>query len=81
MELLAPDGYYTYLGVEKPKAHHGAAAPPASSSSSSEKANPEHTPLSSGAPSVDEDAVKKNYRKLSLKHHVRPCYMCHVSLS
>lgn len=36
VELIAPDGYYKYLGVEKP---------------------------------VDEDAVKKAYRKLSLKHH------------
>jgi DnaJ-class molecular chaperone len=40
MQLLAPDGYYTYLGV--PKQTTG---------------------------EVDVDLIKKNYRKLSLKHH------------
>ena len=40
MQLLAPDGYYKYLGV--PKTAEG---------------------------SVDDDTIKKNYRKLSLKHH------------
>ena len=39
MELMAPDGYYHYLGI--PKREMG----------------------------VDEDVIKKNYRKLSLKHH------------
>ena len=39
MELMAPDGYYRYLGI--PKREMG----------------------------VDEDVIKKNYRKLSLKHH------------
>eukprot|EP00934_Nitzschia_sp_Nitz4_P001169 Nitzschia sp. Nitz4//scaffold298_size22859//3579//4653//NITZ4_008527-RA/size22859-snap-gene-0.7-mRNA-1//1//CDS//3329546317//1169//frame0 len=39
MTLLAPDGYYTYLGVPKSEA------------------------------GVDPDVIKKNYRKLSLKHH------------
>ena len=38
MELLAPDGYYTYLGISK-------------------------------TGEVDPDVIKKNYRKLSLKHH------------
>uniref|UniRef100_A0A7R9WYA4 J domain-containing protein n=1 Tax=Craspedostauros australis TaxID=1486917 RepID=A0A7R9WYA4_9STRA len=38
IEMLAPDGYYDYLGIHK-------------------------------ASEVDEDAVKKAYRKLSLKHH------------
>jgi hypothetical protein len=42
MQLLAPDGYYVYLGIPK---------------GTSEKAE------------VDADAIKKNYRKLSLKHH------------
>jgi curved DNA-binding protein CbpA len=40
MQLLAPDGYYAYLGIPK---------------------------LATGE--VDEDLIKKNYRKLSLKHH------------
>jgi curved DNA-binding protein CbpA len=38
MQLLAPDGYYVYLGIPK-------------------------------GPEVDEEVIKKNYRKLSLKHH------------
>ena len=41
MTLLAPDGYYVYLKVEKPAADK----------------------------EIDEELVKKNYRKLSLKHH------------
>jgi preprotein translocase subunit Sec63 len=40
MQLLAPDGYYHYLKIEK-----------------------------SADDKVDEDLIKKNYRKLSLKHH------------
>lgn len=40
MQLLAPDGYYKYLGIPK---------------------------QASGE--VDDDLIKKNYRKLSLKHH------------
>jgi len=51
MELLAPDGYYTYLRIPKPAASSAAAG------SSSEE------------PAIDVDAVKKNYRKLSLRHH------------
>lgn len=38
LQLLAPDGYYTYLKIPK-------------------------------ADVIEEDQVKKNYRKLSLKHH------------
>jgi DnaJ-class molecular chaperone len=48
MELLAPDGYYSYLGVTKPVAAVGDAK---------------------NKPIIDEDVIKKNYRKLSLKHH------------
>lgn len=50
IELLAPDGYFRYLGVPKPM----------NSATSDAKV---------AAASIDEDAVKKNYRKLSLKHH------------
>ena len=62
--LLSPDGYYTYLGVKKP----------APTSASEHGAAPLSTPSSSSAaaaddPSIDTDAVKKQYRKLSLKHH------------
>jgi cation transport ATPase len=38
MLLLSPDGYYTYLSIEK-------------------------------STNIDEELVKKNYRRLSLKHH------------
>lgn len=38
MQLLAPDGYYIYLGITKSE-------------------------------TLDDDLIKKNYRKLSLKHH------------
>jgi DnaJ-class molecular chaperone len=40
MQLLAPDGYYVYLKIDK-----------------------------STSTDIDEDLIKKNYRKLSLKHH------------
>ncbi len=42
MTLLAPDGYYVYLNIEKP---------------------------ASDKDEIDEIILKKNYRKLSLKHH------------
>lgn len=44
--LLSPDGYYTYLGIEKPKPTE-----------------------SDPTPALDEDQIKKNYRRLSLRHH------------
>ena len=40
IKLMAPDGYYSYLGIQK-----------------------------SAKGEVDEDVIKKNYRKLSLRHH------------
>ena len=40
MQLLAPDGYYKFLGIEK-----------------------------TGSEDIDADLIKKNYRKLSLRHH------------
>jgi hypothetical protein len=73
LELLSPDGYYTYLGISKPGSQ-GPATDTSSngsgSSSGSSNSNAEHKPLTgSSVPGIDEDAVKKNYRKLSLKHH------------
>ena len=44
MQLLAPDGYYAYLKIDR-------------------------TPNAE----IDEDLIKKNYRKLSLKHHPGMC--------
>lgn len=57
MELMAPDGYYTYLGLEK----NVVVTPPAEGSSGSG--------LTPKVGEIDKDAVKKAYRKLSRKHH------------
>lgn len=46
MQMLSPDGYYTYLGIKKPVPT---------------EADPN--------PAIDEDEIKKRYRKLSLRHH------------
>ena len=74
IELLAPDGYYRYLGVTKPLVGPVSAAEPsgkeantASSSSSSSTAGNNNAAATVTA--IDEDAIKKNYRKLSLRHH------------
>jgi curved DNA-binding protein CbpA len=53
LELMSPDGYYTFLGVEK-----------ATVVSTSNEGG-----VSSRVSEVDEEAVKKAYRKLSRKHH------------
>lgn len=54
MELLSPDGYYTYLGLDKSQVVTAA---------------PETAGLTQNVGEIDEDAVKKAYRKLSRKHH------------
>lgn len=53
---MSPDGYYLYLSVPKPP------PPPAPGSAFSSK--PKETDVG-----VDADLVKKNYRRLSLRHH------------
>lgn len=65
MELLAPDGYYSYLGIAKDSTH------PLASPSGPKKAESEplHSPLSAAPSNINEDMIKKNYRKLSRKHH------------
>jgi DnaJ domain len=56
--LLAPDGYYKYLGVAKAAyLSEGTVTPPSQPTTS----NP--------PPPIDEDRIKKAYRKLSRKHH------------
>lgn len=61
LKLLAPDGYYTYLGIDKP-----VVARPLTSDGDPTN----DTDNSSSSPSVvDEEQIKKNYRKLSLRHH------------
>lgn len=66
IQLISPDGYYTYLGISKPSPSEVAAAAENVSSSFLPR-NQESDPNNASA--IDEDAVKKNYRKLSLKHH------------
>jgi DnaJ domain len=60
MVMLAPDGYYAYLGIPKPIIN--AAAPSAASAAASSSGG-------SDGSAVDLELIKKNYRKLSVKHH------------
>lgn len=64
IQLIAPDGYYTYLGIPKPTAAEIAAAAENVTSSFIPKKDDKKP-----AGAIDEDMVKKAYRKLSLKHH------------
>lgn len=60
MQLMEPDGYYKFLGIDKPS----------NISKSELSAAPSGAPGSSTTTTnIDTDAVKKNYRKLSLKYH------------
>jgi len=60
--LLSPDGYYNYLGISKPEAASvGLKYEDALKAGGAGDA--------SGGGAVNLDQVKKNYRRLSLKHH------------
>jgi DnaJ domain len=61
--LLEPDGYYRYLGVVKPLDDASFRPEAAATGSASTAAT------SNGTASIDEESIKKNYRKLSLRHH------------
>jgi len=54
-QLLSPDGYYTYLSIPKP---NNTTYKTSFSSSTDDKKN-----------DVDTDKIRKNYRRLSLRHH------------
>ena len=75
LELMSPDGYYRYLGVTKPSSMSTAAdiTSSAASSSTSTKSSGAGGTAEKDAVSKEQkeflDAVKKSYRKLSLKHH------------
>jgi hypothetical protein len=77
VELLSPDGYYRYLGVSKPSPSKSMTTDSSatSSSASSTKSNSKLRAESDQGNAIDTDEkefidqVKKNYRKLSLKHH------------
>jgi cation transport ATPase len=62
--LLSPDGYYTYLGIPKPDP--SSITNPYLAASAADNNTHEN---SSNSSSIDLDQVKKNYRRLSLKHH------------
>ena len=79
LELMSPDGYYRYLGVTKPSSM-STAADITSSAASSSKSTSTSTSSGGGGGTAEKDAVskeqkefldavKKSYRKLSLKHH------------
>jgi len=58
--LLSPDGYYRYLNVPRPS-DAGSSAPGSSATQQQQQQQQQQ---------VDHnDAVKKNYRRLSLRHH------------
>ncbi|KAK1746806.1 hypothetical protein QTG54_002150 [Skeletonema marinoi] len=61
--LLSPDGYYTYLSIPKPDPSSSLTNPYLDAAAA---AGSSSTPENS---IIDLDQVKKNYRRLSLKHH------------
>jgi DnaJ-domain-containing protein 1 len=88
MELLAPDGYYAYLRINKSLLNATTAASTArsvpndhasknqhESSSSMHSSSSSSSTAGAAATTADDeqqqefDNIKKNYRKLSLKHH------------
>lgn len=62
--LLSPDGYYKYLGIPKPE--WDAMGPKYKAAMA---AGSDATEGEGDGDGVDLDRVKKNYRRLSLKHH------------
>lgn len=54
--LLAPDGYYTYLGIEKPVSSHSSLLTKDNQTKETKQ-------------ELDLTAIQKNYRKLSLRLH------------
>ena len=66
IQLIAPDGYYTYLGIPKPSAADIAAAAENITSSFIPKTADKMT-NGNGGGTVDEDQVKKAYRYATLR--------------
>ncbi|KAL7447805.1 hypothetical protein ACHAWC_000120, partial [Mediolabrus comicus] len=62
--LLSPDGYYTYLAIPKPDP--SSLINPYLAAAAGGIPSPENAAASNN---IDLDQVKKNYRRLSLKHH------------
>eukprot|EP00986_Skeletonema_menzelii_P009412 scaffold4277_cov140-Skeletonema_menzelii.AAC.5 len=63
--LLSPDGYYTYLSIPKPDP--SSLTNPYLDASLSNNNGPSSSTAENSI--IDLDQVKKNYRRLSLKHH------------
>lgn len=61
--LLSPDGYYEYLGIPKPTSAEMDAFLGSKFTNNNTEAS------TAAASSIDLEKVKKNYRRLSLKHH------------
>ena len=67
-QLLSPDGYYTYLNI--PSAHlSNSNANSNANANANVNVNANATKENATNDGVDTDLVKKNYRRLSLKHH------------
>ena len=64
--LLSPDGYYTYLAIPKPDPSSLINPYLAAAAAGGGIPSPENAGASNN---IDLDQVKKNYRRLSLKHH------------
>jgi hypothetical protein len=67
IQLIAPDGYYTYLGIPKPSAAEIAAAAETLSSSFMPK-TAEKAKGNTYTGAVNEDVVKKAYRYVQVVH-------------
>ena len=65
IELMSPDGYYKYLDVPKVESSASTTTRVPTPSSTLNNNNKDQEPLVS----IDVDRIKKNYRKLSRKHH------------
>ena len=65
MIMMSPDGYYTYLNIPKPSDASVAEKNNAGGSST----NSPTQPAGQADVVVDVDLVKKNYRRLSIRHH------------
>lgn len=64
--LLSPDGYYTYLAIPKPDPSSLINPYLAAAAAGGSVPSPENAGANNN---IDLDQVKKNYRRLSLKHH------------
>jgi hypothetical protein len=67
--LMAPDGYYKYLDVPKPLPVLDPKHTPAEGGSGSGSGDESNPLIQSGLSPIDSDLVRRQYRKLALRHH------------